>query len=124
MQNRCCVNGCFFNSNINAHHTNINLNNSAQLYFSGSIYCLHRKLKRGLKFHFGQIKQSEICTEASFTLVAYNNQKQPPRGVPRKNCSENVQQITGENPCRSAISIKMLCFATLLKSHFGMGVLM
>ena len=36
-------------------------------------------------------------------------QTQPPRGVPRKSCFENMQQIY----IRS-------CFATLSKSHFGM----
>ena len=34
-------------------------------------------------------------------------QKQPFRGVPRKGCSENIQQITGEHPGRSVISIKL-----------------
>ena len=44
-------------------------------------------------------------------------------------------KYTGEQSCQSAISIKLLCnpcqsaisiklFATLLKSHFGMGVLL
>ena len=37
-----------------------------------------------------------------------------------KICSKFI----GEQQCRSAISIKLLCFATLLKSHFGMGVLL
>ena len=32
--------------------------------------------------------------------------KQPARIVPRKMCSENMQQLTGEHPCRSLISIK------------------
>ena len=36
-------------------------------------------------------------------------QKQPPRSVIRKRCSENMQQGTGEHPCRSMISIKLLC---------------
>ena len=31
-------------------------------------------------------------------------------------------KFTGDHPCRSVISIKL--FATLLKSHFGMGVLL
>ena len=33
-------------------------------------------------------------------------------------------KFTGEQPCQSVISIKLLCFPTLLKSHFGMGVLL
>ena len=36
-----------------------------------------------------------------------NLQKQPSRGVLRKRCSENMQQITGEHPCWSVISIKL-----------------
>ena len=40
----------------------------------------------------------------------YHMQKQPPGGVPRKRCSENMQEkFTGEYPCRSVISIKLLC---------------
>ena len=35
--------------------------------------------------------------------------KQHSIGVLRKRCSENMQQITGEQPCISIISIKMLC---------------
>ena len=31
-------------------------------------------------------------------------------------------KFTGEHPCRSATSIKLL--ATLLKSHLGMGILL
>ena len=49
-----------------------------------------------------------------------NLPKQPPRGVPRIRRSETIQQIyrsipklsskfTEEHPCRSAISIKLLC---------------
>ena len=41
-------------------------------------------------------------------------QRQPPTDVPMKRCSGNMQRITGEHPCRSVI----------LKSHFGMGVLL
>ena len=43
-------------------------------------------------------------------------QKQPSRGVLRKRCSENMQQIY-KTPCRSVM-------ATLLKLHFGMDVLL
>ena len=35
---------------------------------------------------------------------------------------KSVLKFIGEHPCRTAISIKLL--ATLLKSHFGMGVLL
>ena len=33
--------------------------------------------------------------------------KQPPRGFLSKMFSENMQQFTGEHPCRSVISIKL-----------------
>ena len=36
-----------------------------------------------------------------------NVQKQPPRGVLRKRCSEICSKFTGEHPCRSVISIKL-----------------
>ena len=42
-------------------------------------------------------------------FLTRNFQKQPLRGVPRKRCSENMQQIY---------------FVTLLKSHFGIDVLL
>ena len=46
-----------------------------------------------------------------------NSQKQLSRGVLRKRCSEICSRFTGELPWRS-------CFATLLKLHFDMGVLL
>ena len=53
-------------------------------------------------------------------LVGYF-QKQPSRGVLKKRCSENMQQIYTRTPMLKCDL--QLCFATLLKSHFGMGVL-
>ena len=47
-------------------------------------------------------------------------QKQPPIGVPRKKCSENMQQIYRRTPmpCWSAISIKLLCnFIQIVLRH-------
>ena len=41
--------------------------------------------------------------------VQWYLQKQLPRGVLRKRCSEICSKFTGEHPCRSAISIKLLC---------------
>ena len=49
-----------------------------------------------------------------------NRQKQPPRGVPRKTCSENMLQIYTD----AEVWFQLSCFATLLKSHFGIGVLL
>ena len=45
----------------------INFNDSAQLSFTAGIYLFTWKTHCGLKFHFGQIDRSEICTEVSFT---------------------------------------------------------
>ena len=44
-------------------------------------------------------------------------QYQPPRGVLKKSCSENMQQIYRRTPIPK-------CKATLLKSHFCMSVLL
>ena len=45
-------------------------------------------------------------------------QKLTPRGFLRKTCSENTQQITGEHPWRSVISIKLLCiFIEITRQH-------
>ena len=41
-----------------------------------------------------------------------------------KGVMEICSKFTGEHPCRSMISIKLLCFAALLESHFGMDVLL
>ena len=49
-------------------------------------------------------------------------QKQPYRGVPRKRCSENVQQIYRRTPMPKCDFNKVA--KQLLKSHFGMGVLL
>ena len=51
--------------------------------------------------------------------MAFKLQKQPPRGVPRKSCSENMQQIYRRTPMP-----KCDFNAALLKSHFVMGVLL
>ena len=48
-----------------------------------------------------------------------NLQKQPSRGVLIKRCSGNMQQIYGRT-----LMLKCDCKATLLKSHFSMGVLL
>ena len=48
-------------------------------------------------------------------------QKQPPRGAPWERCSENIQQISRRTPMPKFAT---LLHATLLKSHFGMGVLL
>ena len=39
----------------------------------------------------------------------YKHHKQPPKGVPRKSVLKICSKFIGEHPCRSAISIKLLC---------------
>ena len=48
----------------------------------------------------------------------YNKWKQPLRGVLQKRCSENMQQIYRRHPCRSVISIKLLCNLCELRQFF------
>ena len=48
----------------------------------------------------------KVKKEKSFSLLYIK--KQPSRGVLRKRCSENMQQIYRRTPFRSAISIKLL----------------
>ena len=63
------------------------------------------------------MQASGICVYKKFFQkdkkkhIIYQNHL--PRGVLRKRCSENMQQIYRRTPK-----------ATLLKSHFGMGVLL
>ena len=60
------------------------------------------------------------------TLSRYHRQKQPPRGVLSKRCSENMMQIYGRTPMPKCDFNKVAkqSNATLLKSHCGMGVLL
>ena len=55
-------------------------------------------------------------------------QKQPSRGALKKKCSENTQQIYGRTDMPKCdfnkVALQIYCFATLLKPHFGMGVLL
>ena len=58
-----------------------------------------------------------LSAQTSFLTM---DQKQPPRGVFTKRCSENMLQIYRKTLMPKCVSIS--CKATLLKSHFGMGV--
>ena len=51
-------------------------------------------------------------------------QKQLSGGVLKKKCSENMQQIYRRTPMPKCDFNKVACFATLLKSHFGVAVLL
>ena len=50
-----------------------------------------------------------------------NGRSSHPEMFLEKDVLKICSKFTGEDPCRSVISIKLL--ATLLKSHSGMGVL-
>ena len=60
-----------------------------------------------------------ICTLWQSFIWKYRSN--PPEVFLRKGVLKICSRFTGEQPCRSVISIK---FANLLKSHFGMGVLL
>ena len=66
------------------------------------------------------------CTVLRLLIVYFKHrvpekQKQPSRGVHRKRCSENIQQIYGRVPVPECDFNKVA--ATVLKPHFGMGAL-
>ena len=55
---------------------------------------------------------------------AFNKiQKQPSTGVLKKKCSENMLPIYGRTPMPTC-DFNKSCFVTLLKSNFGMDVLL
>ena len=57
----------------------------------------------------------------SSIAAAWLGLKQPSKGTLKKSCFENMQQTYGRNCNFLGI---WSCFATLLKSHFGMGILL
>ena len=64
------------------------------------------------------------CLRMHFVFKS-NLQKQPSRGALRKRCSKNIQPIYRRTPMpKWFIEITLQLYSTLLKSHFGMGVLL
>ena len=57
----------------------------------------------------------------TFGRIRFYLQKQQPRGILNKRCSENMQQIYRRTPMPKYDFNNV---ATLLKSHFGMGTLL
>ena len=59
-------------------------------------------------------------------VVYFDMQEQPSVGDLKKTNSENLQQIYRRTamPKCDFNKVALLCFATLLNSHFGMGVLL
>ena len=70
---------------------------------------------------------SLLCFNESWKHVSvklrYYYQKQPLRGVLEKRCSKKMQQICRRKPIPK-VQFQWSCKATLLKPHFGMGVLL
>ena len=66
---------------------------------------------------------SSVMLQAIICKHIYMLQKRPFRGVIRKSCSENMQQIYRRTHMPK-YGFNKVAFATLLKSHFGMGVLL
>ena len=65
-----------------------------------------------------------FCTNITAFLVwSLQFQKQPLRSVLRKRCSENMQQIYRGTPTPKC-DFNKVALETLLKSHFGMDVLL
>ena len=54
--------------------------------------------------------------------ISLKHRNSHPEVFLRKDVLKICRKFTGEHPCRNAVSIKLL--ATLLKSHFGTGVLL
>ena len=64
-----------------------------------------------------------LCGSVIQCFVGYSNKKQPSRGVFIKRCSENMQQIY-RRTLMPKCDFNKLAKATLLKSRFGIGVLL
>ena len=58
-------------------------------------------------FYFKSVTEESIPKKSATQSTEKLLQKQPPRGVPRKRCSEKMPQIYRRTPCRSVISIKL-----------------
>ena len=71
----------------------------------------------------------ELNVNAAYLLSKKDSlegvQMQPPRGALRKRCSQNMHQIYKRTPMPKCDFNKVAFqLANLLKSHFGMGVLL
>ena len=63
--------------------------------------------------------KTRVAHHTCFRYLQPNHQKQPPKGVSTKRCSENLQQIYRRPPMPKCNFNKVP-----LQSHFGMGVLL
>ena len=76
---------------------------------------------RWLLLYYSKACYKVISLPQNFTLDHNKNyrQKQPLRGILRKMCSENMQQIYRRHPCRSATSMKLLCNSVEIALQHG-----
>ena len=86
------------------------------------MFCKKRVLKRFEKYKRFFLSWRYILPHISAKIYCNYIKKQPSRGVLVKGVLKICSKFTGEHPCRNVISIS--CKATLLKSHFGMVVLL
>ena len=77
----------------------------------------HFCIAEGISYHFIVLKEHCPCKQY---LRTYRSSR--PEVFFKKGVIKIWSNFTGENPCRSAISIKLL--STLLKSHFCMDFLL
>ena len=73
----------------------------------------------------------QVCGESEFLILIYlldtgcKFRNSHPKVFLEKGVLKIYSKFTGEHPCRSVVSIKLVCnFSTLLKSHFRTGVLL
>ena len=80
------------------------------------LHCFHQSIGLMMERQLSLLRsETNYYQNPHWTL-----QKQPPRGVPRKRCSENMQQIYRRTSIPKCDFNKVAL--NLLKSHFGMGV--
>ena len=97
--------------------------NSGSIWYSQSSYILVLNLSFS---DFKSFTSSSIVSYVNSMLCIksesfiFNSRSSHPEMFLRKGVLKICNKFTGEYPCQSAISIKLL--TTLLKSHFGMGV--
>ena len=92
----------------------------------GFSYLREHKFRHGFREILNPLCPCSIKAETTthcFLCYHFCNQKQPSRDVFKKRSSENMQQIY-RRTCSFTVLQIYRCFATLLKSHFSMGVLL
>ena len=71
------------------------------------------------EFIQGQLGPLTLDSGVTHTSINLHIQKQPPRDVLGKRCSEKCSNFTEDYPCQSAISIKLLCKFIEIALRYG-----